>query len=386
MWQPAPPPTPPRFGEEYLLQMADYYQVLVEYHEEAAKQAKERLFHLSMLIGDYPTLKATLEERRSALTNGDNQSELEEPERLSVASEPEASLSEPVQSLSTKELEAELAEDEESENLGVRASSEPPSLGDRRAELSNNTPVSERVDNEEVMTAEETETTSTSDKEVELQPVEEAVAPRETTSAEADEPPEEQDQELIESLPQPPQTAEKPIPGEDEIEALLEANRGKILHLEYIVMDLAAPKSEFVETVTTQVDERLRSGEVQGHWARVPDSPNCWTIDLKEIPDLIEKKKNQPRHEPRGGKSASLPPSLKLTEYSGLPSAIQAYMRENADRRSRTGDIFAWLYPDGVPKKEEDKTKKAINNALLSNQGKLGWVRVGKGEYAWAGS
>lgn len=377
MWQPAPPPTPPRFGEEYLLQMADYYQVLVEYHEESAKQAKERLFHLSMLIGDYPMLKATLEERRSALSDEDNQSDLEKQERLSVVSEPEASLSEPVQSLSNKELEAELAEDEESENLGVRASSEPPSLGDRRAELSNNTPVSERVDNEEVMTAEETETTSTSDKELEPQPVEEA---------EADESLEEPDQELIESLPQPPQTAEKPIPGEDEIEALLEANRGKILHLEYIVMDLAAPKSEFVETVTTQVDERLRSGEVQGRWARVPDSPDCWTIDLKEIPDLIEKKKTQPRHEPRGGKLTSLPPSSKLTEYSGLPSAIQAYMRENADRRSRTGDIFAWLYPDGVPKKEEDKTKKAINNALLSNQGKLGWVRVGKGEYAWAGS
>ena len=325
MWKPSPPPKPPSSGEEYLLTLADYYQALVEYHEESAGQAKERLFHLSMLIGDYPTLKATLEERRSALPDGDNQSDLEKQERLSVVSEPEASLSEPVQSLSNKELEAELAEDEESENLGVRASSEPPSLGERRAAPSNNTPVSERVDNEEVITAEETETTSTSDKEAEPQPVKEAVAPRETTPAEADESPEEPDQELIESLSPPPEPDEKPIPTEDEIEALLEANRGKFLHVEFMAMDLVAPKQQYLPAVTAQVKKQLLSGEQKGRWERAPEEPNCWTIDLDAIPDLAQKKKAGKKPARKTGKS-SLLPSAKLDEYSTLKKAIQDYI------------------------------------------------------------
>ena len=373
MWQPPPPPKPPRFGEEYLLQMADYYQALVEYHQEAAEQAKERLFHLSMLLGDYPTLKATLEERRSVLTNGDNQSDLEKQERLSVVSEPEASLSEPVQSLSNKELEAELAEDEESENLGMRASSEPLSLGDRRAEPSNDIP--------------EGAGESTSIQEPEAEPVEEASAVEEIelTAAETDELPEEPSQELVESLSPPPELEEKPIPTEDEIEALLEANRGKFLHVEFMAMDLVAPKQQYLPAVTAQVKKQLRSGEQKGRWERAPEEPNCWTIDLDAIPDLAEKKKAGKKPARKTGKSSMLP-SARLDKYPTLKEAIQDYIQENRHKRCKTADIYNWLYPEGVPTKEdEERIKKTIGNALWGNEGKMGWVKVGTGEYAWTG-
>ena len=199
-------------------------------------------------------------------------------------------------------------------------------------------------------------------------------------------PQEEPDQQLSETSPQPPGLDQPLTPTVDEIAKLLEANRGKILHLEYIVVELAAPKPDYIETVTAAVKKLLHEGEQQGKWASVPDSPNCWTIDLKEIPDLVSSNPFSSKSTSEKAQKTSYPTSEKLEEYSSLADAILGCLKENYPSSLNTGDIFDWLYPDGLSKQQEFKMKKAIGNALLNRGKSLGWRRLRIGRYAWTGS
>ena len=199
-------------------------------------------------------------------------------------------------------------------------------------------------------------------------------------------PQEENDQQSSETSPQPPGLDQPLTPPDDEIAKLLEANRGKILHLDYIVVELAASKPDYVGTVTAAVDKLLHEGEKQGRWASVPDSPGCWTIDLKEIPDLVSEKASSAKITSQTTQKTSYPPSEKLEEYSSLSHAIRGCLKEHHPSSLNTGDIFDWLYLDGLSKQQEYKIKKAIGNALLNRGKSLGWRRVKPGRYAWSGS
>ena len=196
-------------------------------------------------------------------------------------------------------------------------------------------------------------------------------------------PKEEPDRQSSETSPQLPGLNQPLTPTDNEIAKLLEANRGKILHLDYIVVELVAPKPDYVGIVTAAVDKLLHEGEKQGRWASVPDSPDCWTIDLKEIPDLVSEKASSAKT--NSGKTI-YPASEKLEEYASLPIAIQACLQEHYPSSLNTGEIFDWLYPDGLSKEQEFKVKKAIGNALLNRGKSLGWRRVTVGRYAWSGS
>ena len=298
MWQPPPPPTPPSDGEEFLLQMADYYRDLVEYHQKSAQQAHLRLSYVEALLPD---------------------------------SVRDASL--------VKEASSPFVEPRQS-----------------RRELAG---------------ANEADTQPTK------------VEAREEIQADPQEKP---DQQSSETFPQPPELDQLLTPTNDEIGELLEANRGKILHLDYIVVELAAPKPDYVGTVTAAVDQLLGQGEQQERWASVPDSPNCWTIDLREIPALVSEKASSVKTPSGKTQKTSYPPSEKLRNYSSLSTAILGCLQEHYPSSLNTGDIFDWLYPDGLPKQQEFKVKKAIGNALLNRGKSLGWRRVKTGRYAWAGS
>ena len=150
MWQPPPPPTPPSDGEEFLLQMADYYQDLVEYHQKAAQQAYLRLTYVEALLPDSVRDASLVEEANSSLFE---------------------------QKRSLQELS------------GAKEADRQPTEAEDREEI------------------------------------------------QAD-PQEEPDQQSSETSPQPPGLDQPLIPTDDEIAKLLETNRGKILHLDYIVVEL----------------------------------------------------------------------------------------------------------------------------------------------------
>ena len=207
------------------------------------------------------------------------------------------------------------------------------------------------------------------------------VEPQEYVSFSLEKPPQQSS-----DSPQPPELDQPLTPTDNQIAELLEANRGKILHLDYIVMELAAPKPNYVGTVTAAVDKLLGQGEQQERWASVPDSPNCWTIDLREIPDLVSEKASSVNTPSGKTQKTSYPPSEKLEEYESLSHAILGCLKEHYPSSLNTGDIFDWLYPDGLSKQQEFKMKKAIGNALLNRGKSLGWRRVKVGQYAWSGS
>ena len=303
MWQPPPPPTPPSDGEEFLLQMADYYRDLIDYHQKAAQQAHLRLSYVEVLLPD---------------------------------SVRDASL---VEAVNPPLFERRLL------RSGLKAQSRRELAGANKAD----TQPTEAEDREEIQA----------------------------------DPQEEPDRQSSETSPQPPGLDQPLIPTDDEIAKLLETNRGKILHLDYIVVELVAPKPDYVGAVTAAVDKLLHEGEQQGRWASVPDSPNCWTIVLKEIPDLVSEKASSAKT--NSGKTI-YPASEKLEEYASLPIAIQACLQEHYPSSLNTGEIFDWLYPDGLSKEQEFKVKKAIGNALLNRGKSLGWRRVTVGRYAWSGS
>lgn len=340
MWQ-SPPPKPPKEAVEYLLQMTNYYRELVEYHQNAATEAELRLNHLEVLLGDQ-TFTERIRQNNWSL-------------RESSASK--ASLIEEHSVSST---------DNNSYNELERAAGDSATRTLPEPELSK--PDEEKIDTEIILE--------------EGKPLSSKNAPQEL------------EQPSVE-LPKPPEPSEEPLSMEEEIATLLEANRGKILHLDFIVKEIAAPEPVDLKGVTTAVDKQLQEGAARGRWARITDAPDCWTIDLTLIPDSVAKDESQSKlrsktqtkqGKSKGGKSARIPSSSRLDQYEqNLPAAIQGCLQERYPSPARTGDIFDWLYPDGLPKKQSNQVKKAIGNALLNHLNRLGWEKVGIGLYVWKG-
>ncbi len=74
------------------------------------------------------------------------------------------------------------------------------------------------------------------------------------------------------------------------LKELLEAERGKMLHIDYIVHHFYGAIRD-LSTVKPMVEEQLEQGENLRMWASVPDAKQCWTLTLFDFPDLAEKEK-----------------------------------------------------------------------------------------------
>lgn len=175
----------------------------------------------------------------------------------------------------------------------------------------------------------------------------------------------------------------------DDLIELLETNRGKILHIDYIVRKLygTVPSEDLIE-VTQATKKLLEEGAKQKKWYAMPDSPGCWTIDIKEFPDFFITKKNpspqkKPAHLPPF--SSRLPYSEKLAQYDTTTAAISACLQENYSHTMTTTEVLDWLYPEGINQKQRKKAAEAINNILTKGVGLKGWQRVAPGQYRWTG-
>ncbi|MEA5533156.1 hypothetical protein [Crocosphaera sp. XPORK-15E] len=76
-----------------------------------------------------------------------------------------------------------------------------------------------------------------------------------------------------------------------KIRELLEVERGKMLQIDYILRHFYGLISEEEQQqVKPLMEQQLIKGAKQEQWAKVPDAPNCWTLNLADFPDLVEKK------------------------------------------------------------------------------------------------
>jgi hypothetical protein len=182
-------------------------------------------------------------------------------------------------------------------------------------------------------------------------------------------------------------TAERAIgpllPTLEEIEQLLTANRGKMLHLDYLVRVLCGRlEDQQEESVTVAIAQLLERGASQGRWSAIPDSPDCWTIDLKDFPDLVPTPKSD-KSRSRKKLISRLPLNEKLDQYNTLTEAILACLQNNVPKSMSVSEILDWFYPEGLSLEEQPKAKEAIKDVIIKKCGLPGcWKRVETGRYA----
>ncbi len=74
------------------------------------------------------------------------------------------------------------------------------------------------------------------------------------------------------------------------LKALLEAEQGKILHIDYIVRRFDRPNQDLSQ-LKSIIEQQLEIGAKLEMWTSVPDAPECWTLSLLDIPGLVPNKK-----------------------------------------------------------------------------------------------
>lgn len=171
------------------------------------------------------------------------------------------------------------------------------------------------------------------------------------------------------------------LPSLQGLEELLKANRGKMLHLDYIVRMLCGRLADKELNLLTQVTKHLlEEGARENRWSSVPDSPGCWTIDLENFPEIAPSAQTN-------GKSprvltSRLPPSDRLNHYPTLTAAIEACLQEKAPQAIAVDDILNWLYPDELSREQKKRAREAVSDILSKKCGQAGyWKRLIKGRY-----
>ncbi len=195
------------------------------------------------------------------------------------------------------------------------------------------------------------------------------------------------DGDLPESPPpsQLPSVQEEAAPtrGISELEELLEAERGKMLHLDFIVRKLYGRLPPLdLKRVTAATRQLLEEGASQLKWYAVPDSPDCWTIDLKHFPDLATVERHQPQ---RASPNRTIPDCEKLSEYGTVNKALAACKEEHSPQSMTIAQIVDWFYPEGLEKAYRSKADRSISKGLSEGCDRSGWRRVSLGRYVWQG-
>jgi hypothetical protein len=174
-----------------------------------------------------------------------------------------------------------------------------------------------------------------------------------------------------------------------QIVEILEANRGKILQIDYLIWEIFGNQDEKVQlALKSEVGKILKLGEQDGFWDAVPDSPGCWTIDLNDFPDfkkqtqasLSNGKKNNTRS--KQAHPTGLPNSQILEQFDTLHSAIFECLQIHYPGMMDVSIVLQWLYPDGLSPSQEKIVSPIVTKTLSKGCGK-GWQYVGKGLYVW---
>lgn len=171
---------------------------------------------------------------------------------------------------------------------------------------------------------------------------------------------------------------------------ILTANKGTILRLDYLVREIYGSffSSQQQQDLKVQLKEKLILGERQGMWASVPDSPDCWTLDLSDFPDIASNspKKNQLSEDrPIPYNLSRMPYSAKLEKYETITATILQCLRKHHPRTMDAHQVMDWIYPQGVEEQERRKTYYSISNCLIKGCDTKGWHRVAKAKYIWDG-
>ncbi|PSF28489.1 hypothetical protein C7H19_24690 [Aphanothece hegewaldii CCALA 016] len=218
-----PPPEPPIDSQQWLEQLASYYKQLVDYHQQAAQTAARQLAHLEIL------LDGTIEPKNQILINSTNVS------------------------------------------LEINQTMDSPAIG----QLSSSMPVVAHQDliNPQFSSLSPPNTPTLGKK---LDKTGQPSIPRINHDPQGST---EQGCPVLSMFNESKLTK--------EIGTLLATEKGHAVHIDYIVRKLYGIKDgDNLSSITDWVRMALKSGEVDNKWSSIPDSPECWTLNLQELTTL----------------------------------------------------------------------------------------------------
>ena len=177
----------------------------------------------------------------------------------------------------------------------------------------------------------------------------------------------------------------------EAIKQLLEDNKAKVCHIDFVVQSLYGDlESTAFKVVKGRVHSSLTHGKEQMYWESVPDEPGCYTLDLSLVLPPGSKAKS------KKGKSKTkkqlVPQRTKkipmLPQYEGqfLIDAISSFLEENSGKIYSVSEIIEQIY--GALDEEEIRDMKIRSMVLgeLSRGYRIGrFARVPNklGYYTW---
>ncbi|AFY54549.1 hypothetical protein Riv7116_2012 [Rivularia sp. PCC 7116] len=177
----------------------------------------------------------------------------------------------------------------------------------------------------------------------------------------------------------------------EAIKQLLEENRAKVCHIDFVVRSLYGDlESTAFKVVKGRVHSSLTHGKEQMYWESVPDEPGCYTLDLSlVVPPGSKSKSKKPRPK---AKKQLVPQRTKkipmLPQYEGqfLIDAISSFLEENSGKIYSVSEIIEQIY--GALDDEEIRDMKIRSMVLgeLSRGYRIGrFARVPNklGYYTW---
>lgn len=177
----------------------------------------------------------------------------------------------------------------------------------------------------------------------------------------------------------------------EAIKQLLEENKGKVCHIDFVVRSLYGDlESTAFKVVKGRVHSSLTHGKEQMYWESVPDEPGCYTLDLNLITpsgskSRSKKGKSKPRKQLVPQRTKKIP---MLPQYEGqfLIDAISSFLEDNSGKIYSVSEIIEQIY--GALDEEEIRDMKIRSMVLgeLSRGYRIGrFARVPNklGYYTW---
>jgi hypothetical protein len=180
--------------------------------------------------------------------------------------------------------------------------------------------------------------------------------------------------------------------GMNQIEALsllLSEHSGTVLHLEFIVRSLYGElEPSLLKVIKNRVGSSLKQGVEQKLWAKVTDSPGCYTFDLSlvepvEPPQVKRSGEGRLSHRKRKSSFFKLS-SLMLPAYRGqsLKAAVASVIESHPGKIYCIDDLIALLF-GSVEASQKGRVRDAVIKGLSEGklQGRFESVPDSKGCY-----
>jgi hypothetical protein len=162
------------------------------------------------------------------------------------------------------------------------------------------------------------------------------------------------------------------------VEKLLQEKKGNILHIDYIIRTLYGELSpDETKAEKPRMYDTLKKGVAKGQWDSVPDSPGCYTINLKLIePELDKNEPKSSKHEE--GRRISKSPDEMLDRYRNLSliEAVEQVVQESAGQILTTEKVAQALYGGKLEGYALTKAKERIGKTLWYGARQGFWQRV----------